>query len=353
MICGPLVSDAVSSFVFFMKLPNIVAFFASALVLYHGLKRKCAKHYAISVANNYLMCIPLLCVAAVWGQWEALLAFFVIVTLMAAINDQPFTMGAAAALALSLKVTAIVFAPTILVYVLRKSGTRGVFKALIAFLLATLLLCVPIVLHGAGRELYDSYTVVFNKGVTLSNHAENLWMFLREISRFMPGCHLGNGTDVLIAGLISPRNLGLLLLFIYTLATLIVLWRRPTVYVFALGTAMVGLAFYILSTQIHNRWGLPALALLSILSPGNFRLTYFVFCVTMFLEIAIGFYDWVYLNHISNPPRWIPSCLAVTNLLLSFIQCVIFTWASIAFFKIATSRTISESEYLGLREPTS
>ncbi len=73
-------------------------------------------------------------------------------------------------------------------------------------------------------------------------------------------------------GPLTYKHLGILAFAAYTLFLMACLWRRPSRRLLVLAAAMSVFAFFLLPTQMHERYSAPAAALLALIAPLSPRL---------------------------------------------------------------------------------
>jgi 4-amino-4-deoxy-L-arabinose transferase-like glycosyltransferase len=255
--------------VLLLKLPGLLAHLAAVPLAGLGLRGPLGKAHAGRAAALLALCPALFVNSAAWGQFDVLLALFLLAALVALLRGGVWAGGAALGLALATKLLAIVVVPLMGLYV----GLRFGFKKLAAWagagLLVVLLLTLPHVLGGAGRSVLAAYAGAVNYYPYRTAEAYNTWYVLDRYDVLVRGLSppLARRDDRPALGPLTFHHLGLLAFGAYTVLLMTVLGRRPTppVLLWTLGLQLF--AFFMLPTQVHQRYIVPAVAFLAVLAP--------------------------------------------------------------------------------------
>lgn len=249
-----------------LKIPFFFAHVIGVLVCYLGLRRPLGGKDARRIALLYALCFPLFVNGAMWGQADALLMLAVVATVIALTADKPILAGALMGWALSIKFQAIIIAPMLLLYALRRFGVKQTLLSCLALAGTLLALCLPFLLAGKGKPLLESYTEAAGFYRFRSLNAMNFWGVANIIDttyRNLSG-EQANRDDVMVLGRLTWHHISLLMTGSFYTALLTILWRQPTRdrFLFACGLGAFG--FFVLTTQMHERYIVPAAALLAL-----------------------------------------------------------------------------------------
>lgn len=252
----------------YVKLP-MLAYLAGVPLLLHGLRRPFGERAARLTAVLFALCLPLFINAAAWGQFDALLSLWILAALVALLNERPVWAGVALGLGLATKLLAIVALPTAGVWAWRRFGPKALGKSLGAAVLVLMLLGLPHILGGGGKGMASAYTGALNYYPFRTVEAYNGWYLLDRFDIYVRGMPARQARmDTRHAfGPVSFRHLGLAAFAAYTLFLTAALARRPTPDALVLATAMGLFAFFMLPTQMHQRYIVPAAALMVLLAP--------------------------------------------------------------------------------------
>lgn len=335
--------------VLLMKLPNLLAYLAGVPLCLLGLRRLVGVARARAVAVLYALCLPLFVNAALWGQWDALLSLAVVAAVLLLLNDRPIWAGAAAGWALAIKLQAIIVVPVLLVYVARRFGAKALAAGIAAGLLMIGLVSFPYLLTGTVESVKKSYVGAPDLYPQRTMAAYNGWYLLDGFDtkvRKMPTEWARSDARPLL-GPITSKQIGLAFFTLYTLFLLIALWRRPTRYGLVLTTVMSLFAFFMLPTQIHERYLVPAVAVITLIafSSPRARALCLWLCATTSLNQLIA----LVRGNLVMAERMTP--LLDTGLLaaagpVALANVVLFVWATGMFWREVLARPAGAPDLL-------
>lgn len=228
-----------------VKLPSLIADLATIAILYLWSCRWVSPLRSASVAALYALSPVVWINVAWWGQVDSLLVLPLLGSLLLLDRARGRWSWVCWALALLIKAQAIVLAPLLYVVTVRRHGCRGLVTG--ASSAAALLLagCAPLVLAGQGEGLAEAYLSSVGRFPIVSVGAYNLWELF--------GAAAAHDGQPFIGGW-SYRAIGLALVGGMALCVGIALalrYDRPMVLD---GAAVLLLAFFVLPTQIHQRY---------------------------------------------------------------------------------------------------
>jgi Gpi18-like mannosyltransferase len=164
---------------------------------------------------------------------------------------------------LLIKAQAIVLAPLIYAATLRRYGSRGFVTGVMIALSLIVALSAPLVLLGEGPGLYQTVVGSVGRFPQVTNRAYNLWWLVVGDQRV---------SDLTEWAGMSYRTLGFLLVGAAALLVMLAVLRHPHPHTYLVGAAALGLAFFTLPTQIHERYAFFALPFLLLASAADPRL---------------------------------------------------------------------------------
>lgn len=192
-----------------------------------------------------------------WGQVDLLLGGLVVAAWWRILSRSPAAAGALLSLALFTKPQAMIILPAAVALLTRRCGGRGPARALAAGGIVAAALCLPFVFAGYGSKLVGIYTGAGNVYPYLSLSAFNPWGIVSRIVD--PGGSLVGDAGFLLPG-VSPKRIGLVL---FLGATAWIAWRAWRTNNAGSAWRLLTLqwfAFFLLPTQIHERYLVPGLA---------------------------------------------------------------------------------------------
>lgn len=256
-----------------LKLPSLLSIVAFVPLCLRGLRAPFGERTARAAALLSALSAPLFVNAALWGQFDALLSFLLAAGLVALLNRRPAWAGAALGAALATKLLAVVALPAAAVWTWRRLGPRALFGATGAGTLAIALLAAPYLAGGAGPRMARAYTEAVGYYPFRTAEAYNGWYLLDRFDiavRGRPAVE-ARRDDRAALGPLTHRDLGLAAFAAGMLFLMAALWRHPTDYGLVLAAAMSFFAFFMLPTQVHQRYLLPAAALLALAARQSHR----------------------------------------------------------------------------------
>ncbi len=252
-----------------VKLPGLLAWMAHVPLLSRGLRRPFGARVARVAAVLAAFSLPLFVNAAAWGQFDAFVSLSVCAAVVALLHGRPAWAGAALGLGLATKLLVVVAVPVLLIWALRRLGLRAVIVGALVAVLVLVAAAVPFAAHGAGRPVLASYHGAVGYYTFRTGEAYNVWYLLDRFEvavRGLPPTEVKSDTRRL-AGPVTHRHVGLALFAAYMAFLLLSLWRHPTARALVLVAALQFFAFFMLPTQVHQRYVLPAAVLAGLVAP--------------------------------------------------------------------------------------
>jgi hypothetical protein len=221
-----------------------------------------------------------------WGQIDILHSTLMVLTTVLLLSN-PLLAGIIFSVALLAKFQAIVIAPVIGIVLLRQLYHRQ-FRGMLLFAAGLMIATLPVFLYFAangtlGTMLTNAYGSAVNMYPQLSLNAMNIWYHLL-------GDPATNDATVLF-GIVTYKMLGLLLLAIAVLgvSAYLLLIKEIRISSLLIAGAAVNLAFFMLPTEIHERYSIPAL-LFFVLVPffeRKWMYAAIAFSLTTYVNIAM------------------------------------------------------------------
>jgi hypothetical protein len=256
---GVFRADPPSATLLLIKLPGLLSDLATIGLLYAWSRRSSSERAALGIVALYTLAPPVWINVAWWGQVDAFLMLPMLLTITLLDRAGGRWSWLAWAVALLIKPQAIIIAPLLFVATLRRHGTRGLLEggALAVGLIA--LGCLPLTLAGQGPGLMQAYLGSVGRFPKLTNGAWNLWYL---VTGGVDTLDFGQGI-----GPLSFHLLGFALLGVVVLLVCLSLWLTPERDdgpLRAEGAAVLALAFFLLPTEIHERYAFLPLAFLAL-----------------------------------------------------------------------------------------
>ncbi len=249
-----------------LKLPSLLSIVAFVPLCLRGLRGPFGERTARVAALLLALGAPLFVNAALWGQFDALLSFLLAAGLVALLNRRPVWAGAALGAALATKLLAVVALPAAAVWTWRRLGPRALAVATATGTLSIALLAAPYLVAGAGPRMARAYTEAVGYYPFRTAEAYNGWYLLDRFDIAVRGrpAVQARRDDRPSLGPLTARDLGLVAFAAGMLFLMAVLWRYPTDHGLVLAAVMSVFAFFMLPTQVHQRYLVPAAALAAL-----------------------------------------------------------------------------------------
>ena len=256
-----------------------------------------------AVVVGAILCSPAIAYGgAYWGQIDAMLAACVVAAISSMLNRQWMVVGAWMAVGMLLKPQMVVVMPVVGLGVMMIGRIEGVIRAGVGSVGAGAVLTAPFWITGRLGVLGSAYLHAAGAYPAVTVNADNAWIALCAIPL---GLTCGSDADLVAWGL-TYGHVGLLALgacVALILALLVpeflflaqvgrgssVLFERENrarAAIF-LGTSVSFIAFFMVPTQVHERYLLPGVALLAI-SIANYRdarVLYVIFSATLLANL--------------------------------------------------------------------
>lgn len=233
--------------------------------------------------------------SSIWGQVDILNGMLMAGALLTFLAS-PILAGILFALALLTKLQAIVIAPVFGFYLLKSLWQRNI-KPLIHMTIGAVIPTIGVAIYFASygglqamfKSAYMSAVGLYTQ-VTLN--ALNIWFYV-------VGTVPTTSDTAKLWNIISLRNLGFILLLLAVIYTGIYLWKCRTITTAILlkAGAWISFAFFMLPTEIHERYSIPALILILLVTMLD-RKWIAIACV---LSVTITYNLWGVLT--SNLPQ--------------------------------------------------
>ena len=271
--------------IFLLKLPAIVADIVTSLLIFLLLRRKVSYRTSLFAMSAYAFNPAIFFNSAYWGQVDAvatLCAFGSITALAAKRNGWSFAL---ITLSILIKMQTIVLLPLIIFVVLRRDGLHQFFRSVGIALFTAFIINLPFIYH----DRMDTVVKVLFGSVDhypyLSMNAYNFWwLFSNAQAAIIRDTHS-------ILNLVSFKTLGLVLFVMMYLLVLKYAARGinktiddRTLYV---SCAAVCFAFFMLPTQMHERYIFPVFVFLAMVLHRSlsYRVIYGILSVTSFINL--------------------------------------------------------------------
>jgi Gpi18-like mannosyltransferase len=268
-------------------IPNLFDL-ATALLIFFFVRRQSSFKLALAATAFYTFNPAVIYNAAVWGQFDAIYTFFLILSLMLALRSKPKLASAAYAIAILTKPQGIALAPLIILLIYKKNGLKNLLLSVATFVATVFVVILPFEWSSPTTFLYNIYFGAYAEYKVTSANAFNLWSFY-------PGLWASDANFFLLGWVLF----GVLAAFVCYVA-----YKRLDKsgdYLAVFCAFMLFFGFFMLPTRIHERYLFPAISVLALMVPfvKRARLLYVVLTGTLLINQASVLY---YLNqYYPNP----------------------------------------------------
>ncbi|MDO8648672.1 MAG: glycosyltransferase family 39 protein [Candidatus Peregrinibacteria bacterium] len=243
-----------------IKLPAIIADLLTCLVLFAVVRRMKGKGMGLLAALLYALHPAVIFDSAVWGQTDAIFTLFITAGLWALGTERWRLAGILAMIAVLTKMQAVVFLP--LFALVMAARPRILLESTFLACCTLALVLLPFALGGALLDVFNVYHSSVGHYANLSSGAYNMWWSL-----FGDAAWGKQDTD-LFFGIMTYRRVGLVLFATALGATLWIfrkaLWfpkkRRPQLEAVFYAGALIASGFFVLSSEMHERYLFPLMA---------------------------------------------------------------------------------------------
>ena len=258
--------------------------------------------------------------AAVWGQFDAIYTFFLVLSLMLALASKPELSAVTFTLGILTKPQSIALLPLIAFLIFKKNGWRRFLTSLIAGAATIFVVILPLEWSNPLTFLSNIYFNAYNNPIyqVTSLNAFNVWALG---SMWIP--------DTQGISFLTPNIIGWTMFAALTIFTLYLVHKQRGVSeeaVVLFGAFVLLLGFFMLPTRIHERYLFPALSVLALMFPflKKTRHIYGFLSITCLVNQA-------YVLHFLNNNQYIqsgdPVALTVTVInLIVFMYVLMLMW---------------------------
>ncbi len=302
-----------SLFTYVMKLPANLFDMATAFLIFAFVRKRLDFKMALLATVLYAFNPAVIFNAAVWGQFDAIYTFFLVLSLMLALASKPELSAVTFALGILTKPQSVALLPLIAFLIFKKHGLRRFLISLVAAIATVFVVIIPFEWSNPVTFLANIYFGAYGGYTYTSVNAFNLWalggLWILE-------------TPVLFA-------IGWILFGALAAFVLYVLHKRfgasgELLVLFSAFILFFG--YFMLPTRIHERYLFPALSVLALMFPflKKTRLIYGFLSVTCLVNQA-------YVLHFLNNNQFIQSgdlvALTVTLINLAvFMYVLVLLW---------------------------
>jgi Gpi18-like mannosyltransferase len=226
---------------------------ATALLIYVFVRKQLSFKLSLMATALYAFNPAVIFNTAVWGQFDAIYTFFLVLSLMLALKSKPKLSAATFAVTLLTKPQGIALAPLVVYLIYRKSGLKNLLFSVLVFAVTVFAVILPFEWSNPVTFLSKIYFGAYGGYAYTSINAFNLWgMF---------GLWVPDGNFFI---------LGWALFAAFAAFTVYVLHKRFNIsgeWLVLFCAFMLFVSFFMLPTRIHERYLFPAISMLALMFP--------------------------------------------------------------------------------------
>jgi len=246
------------------KMPAVIADALTCALLVVWLSRRTSLRLAAGVSLLYGLMPAIVFDSAVWGQVDSISTLFALIALESVLRRHWTWVGVFVALALLTKPQAVILAPVVLGAALfgrTRLGSGAVLRLAVGAVMVTIVTMAPV--WSARQHVLKAYTDAANLYPFVHLNGFSAWFLANplEAPRLEAMTDFYKRDDVASVAGWTPRQLGLLAFGIVAAAILGGLAQtRASEAMIRHAVRILPVAFMALSTQMHERYLVPALA---------------------------------------------------------------------------------------------
>ncbi len=293
--------------------PNLFDLATSALIFFFVRKQATFKVALVSTAL-YAFNPATIYNTAVWGQFDAVYTFFLVLSLMLALKSKPIPSAVAFALGLLTKPQGIALLPLIILLIYKKNGLKNLLFSVLAFAVTVFLVVIPF--EGIGNPvtfLIKNYSSGYTYYDYTSVNAFNIWglfaLWMKDGVFFFVGWALFGSVAAFTLYFVHKR------------------FKISGDLIAIFAAFMLFFAFFMLPTRIHERYMFPAISMLALMFPfiKKVRPLYVALTATLFINEAYILY-WLNKSYPNAAPNLTGDPIV---LVVSAINLLMLVYASI------------------------
>jgi len=295
--------------------PNLFDLGIAALI-YFFVKKQSTFKLALVATVLYAFNPAVIFNAAVWGQYDAIYTFFLVLSLMLALKSKPELSAFALALGLLTKPQGIALLPLIAFLIYKNSGFKKLLFSVIAFAATVLLVILPFQWSNPVTFLIKIYFGAYGGYAFTSINAFNLWglygLWIPDGVLNVVGWALFGAFTILVLYLLNKR------------------FKVSSDFQVVFAAFMLLFAFFMLPTRIHERYLFPAISVLAIMFPfiKKARPLYMALTATLFINEAFVLY-WLNASYPNFANLYNAPYGGLIVIGVSAINLLLFVYASI------------------------
>jgi Gpi18-like mannosyltransferase len=268
------------------KLPSNLFDMGTAILIFAFVRKRLTLKMALLAAALYAFNPAVIFNTAVWGQFDAIYTFFLVLSLYLIVESKPKWATVAFIFGILTKPQSIALAPLFVFLIFKKYNWKGFISSVIVSIIAVFAVIIPFQWSNPVTFLTRIYFGAYGNYAVTSANAFNIWSFGGLWQ-----------TDTQITFLLGWTMFASLAAF--TLYVVNKRFKANQEMLIFLAAFVLFFGFFMFPTRIHERYLFPAMAILALMFPflKGMRPMYIVLTATCFINQAYVLY---WLNVYAN-----------------------------------------------------
>jgi Gpi18-like mannosyltransferase len=306
--------------------PNIFDI-ATSILIFLFVRKHLSFKLSLAAAALYAFNPAVIFNAAVWGQFDAIYTFFLLLSLVLALKDKPELSAVSFAVGVLTKPQAIALLPLVVFLIFKKNGLKRLLFSVLAFTGTVFLVILPMEWSNPFTFLSNIYFGAYSGYAVTSANAFNLWglfaLWAPDGNLFILGWALFGAFATFVLFVLNKR--------VNESGTLLVLFSA----------FMLLFAFFMLPTRIHERYLFPAIGMLALMVPfmKKARLFYGIVTATLLTNLAYVLY-WLNLGNPNLTGDPVVLAVGIANL-VTFLYGALILWDELKGKPLHKTETVS------------
>jgi len=306
--------------------------------------------YGLLVTAIWLFNPAVIYDSAYWGQMDSVLTLWIVAGLIALSQGAWSLAGLLLGLAMLAKLQAVVAVPAF-AYIAYKASYRALLRLICSACAIWLAVILPFLIKNDPTLVLAPYFGAVGHHPSITVNSYNIWRLYNSIVSMVssnPPALMPKDSEALFgaltyrqAGIIMFASIVMLSLLAYTQSwrTFLHQNRRPPRLAEAMQiTGILFMAFYEFPTQIHERYGMPALAFLTVWAVQKFNPNLFLYAI-LSLTFGINLY---HVNPLEELPKWVPWWRI--SQVCALLNLIVLGTILVLFWRRSNTRAIAQTE---------
>lgn len=246
---------------YIIKLPPNIFDLATSMLIFIVVRKRSDLKMALIATALYAFNPAVIFNAAIWGQFDAIYTFFLVLSLLLIFESKPKLAAVAFMLGILTKPQSIALAPLMVFLIFRKYNWRGLITSIGVAIVTVFVVIIPLEWTDSNPVTFlsDIYFGAYNTYAYTTVNAFNIWGF---------GGMWNPDTPIFL--FINLYIIGWMMFGALVAFTLYFVYKRlgdSEELVILFSAFLLFFGFFMLPTRIHERYLFPALSVMALLIP--------------------------------------------------------------------------------------